>query len=202
MDLFNDKYRINSSRLPNWDYASNAVYFITICTYAKQHFFGTIVDSTMKFSEEGKIAKSYILQIPKLFSYTEIDAFVIMPNHIHILLVLNNLTSPSEKLNHQISQKGIIDEDIFIDVRQTPQYNVATEEKNEFMSKISPKKGSVSTIIRSYKSAVSKEVRKINPDFSWQERFHDHIVRNHVSYQKIKYYIINNPKNWINDKFY
>ncbi|MFP4622282.1 MAG: transposase, partial [Bacteroidales bacterium] len=74
--------------------------------------------------------------------------------------------------------------------------------KNQFMSNISPKPGSVSTIIRSYKSIVTKHARKINPAFAWQSRFYDHIIRNDRSYERIKQYIIDNPKNWKNDRFY
>ena len=61
-------------------------------------------------------------------------------------------------------------------------------------SSISPKQGSLSTIIRSYKSIVTKNVRKLNPNFSWQSRFYDNIIRNEQAYHKIEDYIINNPK--------
>ena len=202
MQFFNNKFRIDSTRLPDWDYATNGIYFITICTYAKEHFFGEIETDILKMSSIGKITKKFLIEIPNHFEYAAIDAYVIMPNHIHILLRINNKKSFAEILQNNIHRKGTQDKDIFIDVRKTLQCNVSTNNKNEFMSHISPKKGSVSTIIRSYKSAVSKEVRKIDPDFSWQERFHDHIVRNEESYQKIKHYILNNPKNWYNDKFY
>jgi REP element-mobilizing transposase RayT len=70
------------------------------------------------------------------------------------------------------------------------------------MSEISPKPGSVSTIIRSYKSAVTRHARKINPNFAWQSRFWDHVIRNDSSFQKIRQYIINNPKKWEIDRFY
>ena len=68
--------------------------------------------------------------------------------------------------------------------------------------KISPKSGSVSTIIRSYKSVVTKNARKIHAYFGWQSRFHDHIIRNEKSFHTISQYIINNPENWNTDKFY
>jgi len=70
------------------------------------------------------------------------------------------------------------------------------------MVKISPKPGTISTIIRSYKSVVSKNARQIHADFAWQSRFHDHIIRDTASFERIQTYIENNPKNWNNDKFY
>jgi len=69
------------------------------------------------------------------------------------------------------------------------------------MSNISPKPGSISTIIRSYKSIVTKHARKINPAFAWQPRFYDHIIRNDESYGRIRQYITENPKNWEKDRF-
>ncbi|MNK06591.1 Transposase IS200 like protein [compost metagenome] len=202
MKLFNNKYRIDSARLNNWDYSQNAVYFITICSGNKEHYFGEIKDGKMYLSDIGEIADIFLNQIPDHFNFTAIDAYVVMPNHIHILLVINRPVSKVEILHSDIIQKGITDEDIFINVRETLQCNVSTDGKNEFMAQISPKKGSVSTIIRSYKSAVSKEARTINYGFLWQERFHDHIVRNDSSYYKIKNYILDNPANWDKDKFY
>ncbi len=68
------------------------------------------------------------------------------------------------------------------------------------MSKISPKSGSISTIIRSYKSVTSKNARFIQPNFAWQPRFHDHIIRNPRAFENIQRYITNNPQNWERDK--
>lgn len=73
--------------------------------------------------------------------------------------------------------------------------------KNEKMAEISPKSGSVSTIIRSYKSAVTKYASAIHADFEWQTRFHDHIIRDAGSFERIQTYIENNPLNWKEDKF-
>lgn len=69
------------------------------------------------------------------------------------------------------------------------------------MSMISPKSNSISTIIRSYKSAVSKHTHRLGFEFQWQSRFHDHIIRNDKSFQNISNYIVNNPEKWPADKF-
>jgi REP element-mobilizing transposase RayT len=69
------------------------------------------------------------------------------------------------------------------------------------MATISPKQGSISTIIRSYKSVVSKNARFIHTGFAWQARFYDHIIRDRGAFERITKYIRNNPKNWNKDKF-
>jgi len=68
------------------------------------------------------------------------------------------------------------------------------------MANISPKSGTISTIIRSYKSVVSKNAHLIHADFAWQARFHDHIIRDSKSFENIQNYIANNPLNWGKDK--
>jgi hypothetical protein len=69
------------------------------------------------------------------------------------------------------------------------------------MAAISPKQGSLSSVIRSYKSSVSKQAREIHADFAWQTRFHDHIIRDEESWKNIQEYILNNPARWDMDKY-
>ena len=182
MDKFKNKYRVPSARLQNWDYGANGAYFITICTQNRQHFFGKIVDGQMQLNELGQLAEKYWLEIPQHFSFIELGNFVIMPNHTHGILIINKMD------NHHVD---------------TLQCNVSTNaNKNQQMANISPKSGTISTIIRSYKSVVSKNARLIHADFGWQSRFHDHIIRNAQSFETIQNYISNNPLNWDKDKFY
>ena len=185
---FQNKYRISSSRLKNWDYGTNGAYFITICTQNREHFFGEIVcvdgKNEMQFNEIGLLANKFWAEIPKHFPFAELGNYQIMPNHVHGILI--------------IDKKNVVD-----DVVETLQCNVSTENaKNEFMSKISPKSGTVSTIIRSYKSVLTKNAHYIHADFEWQERFHDHIIRDSESFERIQNYIENNVVNWKDDKFY
>ncbi len=66
-------------------------------------------------------------------------------------------------------------------------------------NKFGPQSQNLASIIRGYKTGVTKDARNHNIDFAWQSRFHDHIIRNNAAYQRIKNYIINNPKNWNGD---
>ena len=126
-----------------------------------------------------------------------------MPNHIHGILIINKTVDVlqcniSMEINEIIETKPF-DNNPF----DTLQCNASTvENKNTFLSKISPKSGSISTIIRSYKSVVSKNSRSKNSNFEWQSGFYDHIIRNSKSFENIQNYIENNPANWKEDKFY
>lgn len=87
---FRNKYRIKSARCHNWDYSSNAAYFVTICTQNREHFFGKIVNQKMILSEIGKIADKFWYEIPNHFPYIKLDAFIVMPNHIHGIIIIDN----------------------------------------------------------------------------------------------------------------
>ena len=88
-DRYKNKYRIPSARWSEWDYGSNAAYFVTICTAHRERFFGEIVQGEMQLSEIGLIAQEYWLRIPSHFPFVVLDAFVIMPNHVHGIIVIN-----------------------------------------------------------------------------------------------------------------
>ena len=86
---FKNKYRIPSNRLKNWDYSTNAAYFITICTQNREHFFGKIINGEMHLNELGENATRFWLDIPIHFPFIELGNFVVMPNHMHGLLIIN-----------------------------------------------------------------------------------------------------------------
>ena len=89
MDRYKNKYRIPSARAQWWDYGWNGAYFITICTKNREHFFGEIRNGKMELSPLGVIADILWHEIPHHAPYVELGDFVVMPNHIHGILILN-----------------------------------------------------------------------------------------------------------------
>jgi putative transposase len=154
----------------------------------------------MKLSEIGKMAHQCWMEIPVHFPFVELGEFVVMPNHIHGILKLTNadfeLASGSVETLHATSLQTTTTS---LQSTSTP---VQPGMKNEQMAAISPKKCSVSVIVRSYKSAVSRHARRLGLELEWQELFHDHIIRGKEEYQWIAEYIVQNPTNWRDDKFY
>ncbi len=179
--LFKGKYRVESIRLRNWNYGWNGKYFVTIVTKDRKYFFGEIINGKMCYTDIGMIVDRYWHEISEHFPFVTLDEFCIMPNHIHGIIVIDN----------QISRDVAC--------------NVSTRTTNELnankMSDISPKPHSLPTIIRSFKSAVTKFTNENNYIFGWQSRFYEHIIRNERSLDRIRNYIRNNPRNWKNDKF-
>ena len=179
-DKFQDKYRIPSSRLPNWDYGCNAMYFVTICTAHRECYFGNITDGKMELSEIGEIAHRYWTEIPNHFPFVELGEFVVMPNHVHGIIII-------DKPEYE-----------FGDVPPPP----APSPPQNYGNTFGPQSQNLASIIRGYKTGVKKHATLNRIDFAWQSRFHDHIIRNDVSFQRISEYIQNNPSNWADDKLY
>lgn len=180
MERFQNKYRIPSTRLQNWNYGWNGIYFVTICTAGHEQTLGNISTGKMSLSPTGEIAQNCWIEIPQHFEFIELDAFVVMPNHIHGILI--------------ISKKD--------DGHYDPEFNTTP-----FLSQVQKRyrnqgKNTLSSIIGSYKSIVSKHAHHIYTEFSWQERFYDNIIRSDTSFDMIRNYIENNPLNWRKDKFF
>ncbi|BAZ65701.1 hypothetical protein NIES4106_04460 [Fischerella sp. NIES-4106] len=183
---FQGKYRIESTRLPNRNYAANGSYFITICTKNLNHYFGNVVSDQVHLSVIGEIAQRFWTDIPNHFDDTYIDAYVIMPNHVHGIVVIDRPHNNVETLHCNVSTQYDVPCDII---------------EPQFMSDISPKPGSLGAIARSYKSAVTRWCRENDHDhFAWQSRFYDHIIRADGSLDRIREYMINNPIKWDEDK--
>ena len=95
-NTLNNKYfERENPRLRNYDYTSDGYYFITICTKEKIHYFGEIVDGIMQYSDIGKVANEGIKKINDVYKFIQLDKYTIMPNHIHIILILKKETEIS-----------------------------------------------------------------------------------------------------------
>ena len=185
MDKYQKKYRIHSTRLPNWNYGNASLYFITICTQKMVHFFGEIIKEEIILSEIGGIVKTEWLKTFMLRPDMNlwIGEFMIMPNHFHAIIGIGSNVYNTENGDAKHGDA---------------KHRVSTIVPNQF----GPQSKNLASIIRGFKSSVSILARKTNPDFHWQTRFYDHIILNDKSFQTISDYIINNPTNWNKDKFF
>ncbi len=127
----------------------------------------------------------------------ELGEFVIMPNHIHSILILHNNPAGT---GHALSEKDTLSEKGVVQSAKNPSAEKpAPIGKNRFQN---IGKNSVSSIIGGYKSAVTKHANRLGFEFAWQTRFYERIIKHEKAYKNITKYIYNNPLNWCNDKFY
>ena len=217
-DLFQNKYRIPSSRLQTYDYSGQGMYFITICTKFMQHFFGKIINdpltkiAKLQQTEIGEIAESEWYKSLEMRPDMNLDIgeFIVMPNHIHGIMIIgkNEFNSGEMKLNENSKSLGNLELNANSEsnsLRTDAMHRVSTQStpqstpqsKNAF----APQSKNLASIMRGYKSAVTTYARKNNIKFEWHIRYHDHIIRNEEEFLRISNYIKNNPSKWLDDKF-
>jgi len=193
-DKFQNRYRIASTRLPNWDYGSAGAYFVTICTQGRACYFGQVANGTVQLSAIGKMANQFWYEIKNHAPSVDLGAFVVMPNHVHGIIILNpDIVTVEARHALPLQQQP--------KQPQPPQQPITgqTAAQKRFRN---PGENTVSSIVGSYKSAVSRQAHRLGYEFAWQSRFHDHIIRDEKSFQRISTYIENNPLNWREDEQY
>jgi REP element-mobilizing transposase RayT len=138
-----DKHHRRSIRLQGYDYSQPGIYFITLCTQNRECLFGEILNGEMRLNEFGKIAHQCWLEMPHHFPHVQLDEFVIMPDHIHGIIVLNNIVGV-----------GVQN----IESRQQQQNIESRPRQQNAYQHIIP--GSIGSIIRGFKIGVTKEFRQ------------------------------------------
>jgi putative transposase len=164
MTLYKKKYRVESARLKGHTY-QEGIFFVTICTRRKLQWFGEIRNGKMHHSNLGKLVIDCWEKIPLHFPHVILDSFVVMPDHVHGVIRLENVETQ----------------------------NFASLQNPRF----GPQSKNLASIIRGFKVGVKKEaIRLTLPEFTWQSRFHDHIVRSEKELHAIRRYIRSNPAKW------
>ena len=164
-----------SLRMPKWDYTWAGVYFITTCTKDRCCYFGNVVNGEMNLTNSGAIADVLWHEIPNHSENIELGPFIVMPNHIHGVLIIKN--AKDEVINYE-ERKDIV-------VQRFQNLG----------------KNSISSIVGGYKAAVTKHLKRMGYMFAWQTGFYDEIIRDVDAYQNVKRYIENNPINWKGDEY-
>ena len=198
-------------------------YFTKISKTEKENYFGEIFnpgDHTIpkiKPTIIGEIAHSEWYKSIELRPdmNLELGEFVVMPNHIHGIIIIgaNEINKPKGVDTIMENDRDAIggndrdaiggdDRDAMHCVSIIPTTNNINTDDTKYKNHFAPQSKNLSSIIRGYKSAVTTFARKNNIEFEWQSRFHDHIIRSMDDYHRISKYILNNPSKWLNDKFY
>jgi putative transposase len=164
-----------SIRLKGFNYTQPAAYFVTICTQERACFFGDVVDGEMQLNDAGHAVQASWNELPARFQSVVLDAFVVMPNHIHgIVIVGAQFIAPTNA---------------------TPAPSDGT---GQGAINRAPTLGE---IVRTYKAASTRLIRRtVNPDFAWQRNYYEHVIRNEESLNRIRQYILDNPARWAFDR--
>ncbi len=169
------KHHRKSIRIKGYDYSSEGAYYVTIVTYRRVRLFGEILNEEMALSDFGRIVDECWRAIPEHFPFVELGAYVVMPNHVHGIIVIANGRRGAAMLRPY--------------------------DDNSNPHKINVKPGSLGAIVRSYKSAVSYRIHKEhNATGIWQRNYYEHIIRDEKDLQNKTDYIEANPSLWDEDE--
>ena len=213
-ERFMNKYRIASARA-QWHGYDGGNYFVTICTKERVHYFGEIysgktrdgandmkTEPKMRLTEIGEFTDLQFRNITKHYPYAKIPLWVVMPNHIHAVVVIDNLNCRDVAHdNCRDVAPGDCRDVAYGNCRDVAR-NVSTDKNNHSMPVHAPKRNTLSVVIRGIKSAVTKYANENGIPFEWQSRFHDRIIRNTEEMNEIAKYIEENVAKWQYDEFY
>ncbi len=172
-----EKHRRRSIRLKDYDYSQAGAYFITICTYKKQCMLGNIINGEMVLNKYGKVVEEEWYRSATIRLEVELDAFVVMPNHIHGIVVIVESTVGAQGLAPLQIRHGCVP------VQRKPR--------------------SLSTFIWGFKTAATRRINDLRgtPHVPiWQRNYYEHVIRNEDDLNEIREYIVNNPLKWDLDR--
>ena len=165
-------------RLRDYDYRQSGVYFVTVCTHHHTCLFGRITDGEMRLNHLGKLVGAEWQHISKARTTVHLDAFVVMPNHFHGIVIINNgndHAGPSFIPAVNGKRSGTLHSD------------------------------SLGAVVGHFKAALSRRAKALTLDCSgriWQRNYYEHVIRNEKSLNEIRKYIVENPARWEEDSLY
>jgi REP element-mobilizing transposase RayT len=177
-EMFPEFGHRRSIRQKEYNYGSPGVYAITICVKNRECAFGEISNGMMSLSKQGIVADILWCEIPQHEKNIKLHEYVIMPNHLHAILEITRSPGGSRQPGNAC-------------VAPT-NHNIRTRYQNQG-------KHTLSSIIGSYKSAVTKHLHRLGFIFAWQRNFYEQILLNSTAYGRMRDYIQNNPLNWAGD---
>jgi putative transposase len=166
-----DRHHRRSIRLRGYDYSQAGAYFVTVCVQGRERLFGDVVDGEMRLNDAGQMVVQCWHELPAHFFHLELDEFVVMPNHMHgIIIVGAPFMAPYGP--GAVNQGAI---------------NRAPTGLGE--------------IVRSFKALATRRIRQAGVTvFAWQRNYYEHIIRDEESLNRIREYIVNNPLQWALDR--
>lgn len=172
-----------SIRLKGYDYSSAGAYYVTVCTFRRQQLLGEVADGEMVTNELGRIVEQTWMKLPEHFQYVTLDEFVVMPNHVHGIVFINE--GRGDALN-------VIEGARLSDLNASPLRPHGTQ------------RGSLGAIVQNVKSVASRRINRLRrmPGAPlWQRNYYEHVVRNENELDRIRRYVVGNPAKWDEDEY-
>jgi putative transposase len=192
-----------SIRLDGYDYAQSGAYFVTLVAHERECLFGEVVGEEMRLNTAGQIVRYELQRLEQQFHNLQLPAFVIMPNHIHAIIVLEEstvgATHPDQLESEQSNEGSPKPAAGTFDVGATLKRSKAAY-GSPLHRPSGPPTGSLGAIIGQFKSRVTRRLGLTGQ--VWQRNYYEHIIRDQAEMEKIAAYIEANPVDWLKDEEY
>ncbi len=182
-----------SIRVREYDYSSPGAYFVTICVQHRRPVLAKIHRSENVLTQSGRITEAAWHDLPNRFNWLDLDAFVVMPNHIHGIMVINPRSQdvPAERdsfpARKNVGEAGVMN-------------HAPTRRRHRSDGYASVALGEV---VRTFKALATRSIRRSGlGDFEWQRNYYEHIIRSDRSLERIREYIEDNPARWAEDRYF
>ena len=165
-----------SIRLLGYDYAEAGAYFITVCAYRRRCLFGDVIGAEMHLSDAGRLVHDVWDGLPNHYPDIQLDAFVVMPNHAHGIVVLVGAglkPAPTDPGGARFPDVGL-----------------------------RPHSHGLPEIVRGFKTFTARQINEMRATPGvpvWQRNYYEHVIRNEESLTNIRQYIAENPARWADD---
>ena len=168
-----EKHRRRSVRIPGYDYSQDGGYFVTICEKDRFSLFGEIINNQIKLNAIGKHVQYWWYQISQRYPNVELDEYIIMPNHMHGIIIIKNYGNCRGEVTSPLQ-----------------------------FSQQCPSLGKIMAYFKYQSTKHVNQLRNTPGHKLWQRNYWEHIVRNEMELNRIRNYIQNNPVKWKNDRYY
>ena len=166
-----DIHHRRSIRLRGYDYSQAGAYFITLCAQNRECLFGYVLGDAIRLNDAGRFVKNVWDALPDHYAGVTLDAFVVMPNHVHGIILLHDVGAQFIAPNND---QGAINR--------------------------APTVGEIIRAFKARCTHGINQLRSVRGVSTWQRNYYEHIIRNEPSLQEIRKYISNNPAQWANDR--
>jgi putative transposase len=183
-----NRHHRRSIRLRGYDYSQAGAYFVTIVTQNREPLFGEVINGEMRLNESGACVMRWWEDIPRHFPGVDTDAFVVMPNHVHGIIVItdaDNVGAGSPRPDAPIPPQNTPGTDAVAGADAAPR-----------------QRPSLGNVVAYFKYQTTKTINAMRQTPSariWQRNYYEHIIRDEASLNRIREYIANNPLRWAAD---
>ena len=162
-----------SIRLRGYDYSTPGAYFITACTHNRLLLFGRVVNGKVAANRLGAVVEGCRRKLPDHYENVALDAFILMPNHVHGVIIIGDETT-----------------------------NVGAGLQPDLPAAVGSRRHSVPEIVRAFKTFSARRINGMRGSTGtpvWQRGFYDHVIRGERELDRVRTYIMDNPRRWSED---